>query len=115
MHRNKSVDVHQFAMVPKAEIPRSQFRRQLTHKTTFDAGYLIPVYCDEVLPGDMFRFSATMFGRLSTPLFPVMDNMYLDSFFFFVPLRLRIATPAACTKKGLPYASDFESRTLQIT
>lgn len=88
MHRNKSVNVHQFAMVPKAEIPRSQFNREFTHKTTFDAGLLIPIYVDEVLPGDTFNLSATMFARMSTPIFPVMDNMYLDSFFFFVPNRL---------------------------
>jgi hypothetical protein len=88
MHRNQSVNVHQFAMVPKADIPRSQFRRQSTHKTTFDAGYLIPIYVDEVLPGDTFNLKMTAFARLSTPLFPVMDNMYLDTFFFFVPNRL---------------------------
>lgn len=88
MHRNKSVDVHQFAMIPKADIPRSSFSMQHTHKTTFDAGYLVPVFCEEVLPGDTFNLKATMFARLSTPLFPVMDNMHLDSFFFFVPNRL---------------------------
>lgn len=88
MHRNKSVNVHQFAMVPKAEIPRSQFNRQSTHKTTFDAGYLVPVFVDEVLPGDTFNFNATFFARMSTPIFPIMDNLYLDSFFFFVPNRL---------------------------
>ncbi|WNK15055.1 MAG: major capsid protein [Microvirus sp.] len=88
MHRNQSVNVHQFAMVPKAEIPRSQFVRQHTHKTTFDAGYLIPVYVDEVLPGDTFNLRATMFARMATPLYPVMDNLHLDSFFFFVPNRL---------------------------
>ena len=53
MHRNKSVSSHQFAMVPKAEIPRSSFDTQYAHKTTFDGGYLVPIYCDEVLPGDM--------------------------------------------------------------
>lgn len=88
MHRNQSVNAHQFAMIPKAEIPRSQFKRQFTHKTTFDAGYLIPVYVDEVLPGDTFNMKATMFARMSTPIFPIMDNLYLDSFFFFVPNRL---------------------------
>ncbi|AXH76050.1 MAG: major capsid protein [Microviridae sp.] len=88
MHRNQSVDVHKFAMVPRAEIPRSSFQIQHTHKTTFDAGYLIPVYLDEVLPGDTFNVSMTAFTRLSTPLFPVMDNLHLDSFFFFVPNRL---------------------------
>ena len=88
MHRNQSVNVHQFAMVPQAEIPRSSFSRQFTHKTTFDAGYLIPVYVDEVLPGDTFNLKMTAFARLATPLFPIMDNMHLDSFFFFVPNRL---------------------------
>lgn len=88
MHRNKSVDVHQFAMVPRAEIPRASFRIQKTHKTTFDSGFLIPIWVDEVLPGDSFALRMTAFTRMSTPLFPVMDNMYMDSFFFFVPARL---------------------------
>jgi hypothetical protein len=88
MHRNKSVDVHQFTMIPKADIPRSSFDCQSTHKTTFDAGYLVPVYVDEMLPGDTFRLNMTAFARLSTPIFPIMDNMHLDSFFFFVPNRL---------------------------
>lgn len=88
MHRNRSVDVHQFSMIPSAQIPRSRFRVQRTHKTTFDAGFLIPFYVDEVLPGDTFNLKATMFARLSTPLFPIMDNMYLDCFFFFVPNRI---------------------------
>ncbi|AXH73925.1 MAG: major capsid protein [Microviridae sp.] len=88
MFRNKSVDVHQFAMIPKADIPRSSFDRQSTHKTTFDANYLVPVYVDEVLPGDTFHLKMTAFARMSTPIFPIMDNLYLDSFFFFVPNRL---------------------------
>lgn len=88
MFRNKSVDVHQFAMVPRAEIPRSRFRQPMGHKTTFDSGYLVPVYVDEVLPGDSFQVRMTAFARLSTPIFPIMDNMYLESFFFFVPARL---------------------------
>ena len=88
MHRNKSVSTHSFAMVPKAEIPRSSFDTQYAHKTTFDGGYLVPIYCDEVLPGDMHNVKATMFARLATPLFPVMDNLHLDTFFFFVPNRL---------------------------
>lgn len=88
MHRNRSVDTHRFAMIPRADIPRSRFSIQHTHKTTFDAGYLVPVYVDEVLPGDSFNLKMTAFARLSTPLFPIMDNLYLDSFFFFVPNRL---------------------------
>ena len=88
MHRNKSVSTHQFSMIPRADVPRSSFQIQTAHKTTFDAGYLVPVYVDEVLPGDTFNLKMTAFARLATPLFPVMDNMYLDSFFFFVPNRL---------------------------
>jgi len=88
MHRNRSVDPHKFAMIPKAEIPRASFTRQFTHKTTFDAGYLVPVYVDEVLPGDTFNLKMTGFARLATPITPIMDNMYLDTFFFFVPNRL---------------------------
>jgi len=88
MHRNKSVSNHSFAMVPKADIPRSSFDTQYAHKTTFDAGYLVPIYCDEVLPGDTHRVKMTAFARLATPLFPVMDNLHLDTFFFFVPNRL---------------------------
>ncbi|WNK15074.1 MAG: major capsid protein [Microvirus sp.] len=87
-NRNQSVDVHQFAMVPRAEIPRAKFNIQTTHKTTFDAGLLIPVFCEEVLPGDTFNLSMTAFARMATPLFPVMDNLYLDTFWFFVPNRL---------------------------
>lgn len=88
MFRNQSVNVHQFAMIPRAEIPRSSFAIQKAHKTTFDAGYLVPVYCAEVLPGDTFNLSMTAFARLATPIFPIMDNMTLTSFFFFVPYRL---------------------------
>lgn len=88
MHRNRSADAHQFSMIPRAEIPRSKFNAQKTLKTAFDAGYLVPIYVDEVLPGDSFNCRMTAFTRLATPLFPVMDNMYLDTFFFFVPNRL---------------------------
>ena len=88
MFRNKSVDVHQFAMVPRAEIPRASFMMERGYKTTFDAGVLVPVLCEEVLPGDTFNVKMTAFARLATPIFPLMDNMYLDSFFFFVPNRL---------------------------
>lgn len=79
---------HNFATVPKAEIPRASFDRSHGLKTTFNSGYLVPVFVDEVLPGDTFNLRMTTFARLSTPKYPVMDNMFLDSFFFFVPLRL---------------------------
>jgi len=86
--RNRSVDVHKFSMIPKADIPRSSFRMEKTVKTAFNAGYLIPILCEEILPGDTFNVRATLFGRLATPIFPFMDNAYLDTFFFFVPNRL---------------------------
>lgn len=84
----KSVMAHSFSQVPRAEIPRSSFDRSHGVKTTFDSGYLIPFFCDEALPGDTFNLRTSGFARLSTPIYPVMDNMYLDTFYFFVPLRL---------------------------
>lgn len=84
----KSVMVHQFSQVPKANVPRSSFSRPSTYKTTFDAGYLIPFFIDEALPGDTFKIHAKLFARLATPIVPIMDNMYLDWFFFAVPNRL---------------------------
>ncbi len=91
MNRNKSMKSnmgHQFSQVPRAEIPRSSFDRSSSYKTTFDAGLLIPVYQDEVLPGDTFNMKMTAFARLATPIKPIMDNMRMTSFWFFVPHRL---------------------------
>lgn len=79
---------HTFAQVPRAEIPRSSFDRSSGHKTAFDAGYLVPVFVDEVLPGDTFSLNMSVFARLATPIFPFMDNVFINSFFFFVPYRL---------------------------
>jgi len=84
----KSVMTHQFSQVPAVEIPRSSFDRSHGYKTTFDAGYLVPVFVDEALPGDTFSLNMLAFARLATPIHPVMDNMKLDSFFFAVPIRL---------------------------
>lgn len=80
---------HQFSQAPQAKIPRSAFNRPSNHKTTiYEAGDLVPIYLDEVLPGDTHTVRASFFGRLATPLKPVMDNIFMDSFFFFVPNRL---------------------------
>lgn len=84
----KSVMSHKFSEVPKAEIPRSTFDRSHGHKTTFDAGFEIPFFCDEALPGDTFNVASTFFARLATPIFPIMDNMVMESHFFAVPVRL---------------------------
>lgn len=84
----QSVNQHRFSEVPQAEIPRSSFDRSHGYKTTFDAGYLVPVFVDEALPGDTFNLKMTAFARLATPLHPFMDNLFLSSFFFSVPVRL---------------------------
>nr|QJB19464.1 MAG: major capsid protein [Microvirus sp.]QJB19691.1 MAG: major capsid protein [Microvirus sp.] len=88
MHKNASVDPHNFAMVPRADIPRSKFNIQSALKTTFDASWLVPIYVDEILPGDAFNLRMTAFCRLATPTTPVMDNLHLETFWFFVPNRL---------------------------
>ncbi|QXP08595.1 MAG: major capsid protein [Arizlama microvirus] len=88
MHRNQSASSHQFALAPSADVPRSTFNIEHTHKTTFDAAYLIPIYVDEVLPGDQFNGKLTAFARLATPIAPIMDNLYLETFFFYVPWRI---------------------------
>lgn len=84
----RSVMKHQFSQVPRADIQRSSFDRSHGMKTTFDASYLIPIYYDEALPGDTASVSMTGFARLATPIFPIMDNIKLSTFFFEVPMRL---------------------------
>jgi len=84
----KSVMSHNFSQVPKADIQRSSFDRSHGFKTTFDAGYIVPIYVDEALPGDTFNLRMAHFARLSTPIAPFMDNLFLDTFFFAVPVRL---------------------------
>lgn len=84
----KSVMAHQFSKAPQARIPRSSFNRTHGYKTTFNAGYLVPIFTDEVLPGDTFSLKASLLARLSTPIVPFMDNMFLETFFFYVPNRL---------------------------
>lgn len=89
MSRIPSSTQHTFARVPSADIPRSSFRRNSTYKTTFNAGHLIPFFLDEVLPGDTFNLSVTSFARILSPLkYPILDNLYLDYQFFFIPTRL---------------------------
>ena len=79
---------HLFSQIPATNIPRSVFDRSHNVKTTFNSGYLVPFYVDEVLPGDSFKLDASLFARLATPIVPFMDNVYLETFFFFVPNRL---------------------------
>ena len=87
-HSNPSVMKHTFSQDPQAEIPRSTFDRSHGHKTTFDAGYIVPIFLDEGLPGDTFKVRMTGFARMATPIFPIMDNVKMDTHFFAVPIRL---------------------------
>lgn len=82
------VDPSNFSMVPSGDVPRSTFATQHTVKTAFQCGLLIPFHIDEVLPGDVHKANITIFARVNTLLFPLMDNMTLETFFFFVPNRL---------------------------
>ena len=84
----RSAMAHSFAKVPHIAIPRSSFNRGHRVMTTFDADYLVPVLVDEVVPGDTFNVNMHFFVRTATPEFPIMDNMYLESFSFFVPYRI---------------------------
>lgn len=85
MNRNNN---SRFAQAPQVDIQRSTFDRSSGHKTTFNAGKLVPIYVDEVLPGDTFEMKTSTIIRGSTPIFPVMDNANMDIYFFFVPNRL---------------------------
>lgn len=85
MSRN---DQAHFSAVPSVEISRSRFERPSRLLTTFNAGQLIPIYLDECLPGDTVTMDVASLVRMSTPIFPTMDNAYLDYYFFFVPNRL---------------------------
>lgn len=88
MARKIRVRGHRFSDAPAMYMRRTKFDRSHVYKTTFDSGKLIPVFVDEVLPGDTTRMSINYFARLATPIKPIMDNIYLDWFFFFVPNRL---------------------------
>ena len=88
MARNIRVRGHRFSDAPAMYMRRTKFDRSHVYKTTFNSGKLIPIFVDEVLPGDTARMSVNYFARLATPIKPIMDNIYLDWFFFFVPNRL---------------------------
>ena len=79
---------HDFSLIPRSEIPRSLFKMRHSHKTTFDSGFLVPIYCEELLPGDEYRGVMHAIARLATPITPFMDDLTLESFFFFCPNRL---------------------------
>lgn len=77
-----------FAHIPAPEIARSTFDRSHGHKTSFNVGDLVPIFCQEILPGDTMVLNTNKVVRLQTLLTPIMDNMYLDTYYFFVPYRL---------------------------
>lgn len=84
----KSVMKHLFSQIPRAQMSRSVFDRSHGWKSTFDSGYLVPFLVDEVLPGDSYKVKFNFLARLSTPIVPTMDNLFIDTFYFFVPYRL---------------------------
>lgn len=85
MNRNSE---NRFVENPQVNVSRSRFQRNSDNKTTFNAGDLIPIYLDEVLPGDTHQIDLACVMRMATPIFPVMDNAFCDFYFFFVPNRL---------------------------
>lgn len=85
MNRNSE---NRFAENPQVGVSRSRFQRNSDNKTTFNTGDLIPIYLDEVLPGDTHQIDLACVMRMATPIFPVMDNAFCDFYFFFVPNRL---------------------------
>lgn len=84
----KSVMTHNFSQIPPVKIQRSTFNRSHAYKTTFNSGFLVPFFVDEALPGDTFSLRHTLLARLNTPIVPIMDNLFLETFYFFVPNRL---------------------------
>lgn len=80
--------INQFNNIAPHAIPRSLFKRDYTRRSTFSENYLIPIHLEEVLPGDDIHLKMTAFTRMSTPIKPLMDNLYQETFWFFVPNRL---------------------------
>ena len=79
---------HRFSEIPSVKHERSSFNRSHGHKFTCDAGFIIPIFLDEVLPGDTFNLRLTALGRMTTPIYPIMDNVRFYTHFFFTPNRL---------------------------
>lgn len=84
---NRNTESH-FSTLPHIDIQRSRFDRSSSIKTTFNAGAVVPFYLEEVLPGDTFNVKTSKVVRMQTLLTPIMDNIYLDTYYFFVPNRL---------------------------
>lgn len=84
---NRNTESH-FSTLPRVDISRSTFDRPCSHKTSFNVGDVIPFYIDEVLPGDTFNVRTSKVVRMQSLITPIMDNIYLDTYFFFVPNRI---------------------------
>jgi len=88
MRRNQTARQHDFAIIPKTDVPRSRFRMPQTRKQAFNASELVPVMCEEVLPGDTWQHTESIAARLATPIAPIVDDMDLETWYFFVPNRI---------------------------
>lgn len=86
--KQKSVGIHDFTMNPRAEVPRSSFGVRQGLKTAFSAANLVPVYCEEVLPGDTFNIACDVVARTAVPIVPILDNWHMEFFAFYVPNRI---------------------------
>ncbi len=86
--RSRTDGQHKFSQISNPQIQRSSFDRSHGHKLTLDAGFLVPIFLDEALPGDTFKMQTSLFGRIATLIQPIMDNMTLETFYFAVPYRL---------------------------
>lgn len=86
--KNQSVKQHDFSMIPKSAVPRSSFRMMKGHKTTFQSGQLIPIFCEEILPGDTWNLRMDMVMRMPPLISPIMDNLWVDTQFWYCPNRL---------------------------
>lgn len=88
MYRNRTASQHNFATLPLGDVPRSKFRMRQTRKQAFNASDLIPIMCEEVLPGDTWQHTESIMARLATPIAPALDDLALETFYFFIPNRL---------------------------
>jgi len=98
MIRNKTASQHNFAVIPQTDVPRSRFRMRQTRKQAFNASELVPVMCEEVLPGDTWQHTESIMARLATPIAPVVDDLDLETWYFFVPNRITWQGTAPITK-----------------
>jgi len=88
MKRNMTAQQHNFALIPGTQVQRSRFRMRQTRKQAFNASELVPIYCEPVLPGDVWEHKESIMARLSTPIAPLLDDLDIETFYFFEPNRL---------------------------